>query len=141
MKKVISLVLTLLLCFSFSVTISAKNVFDHTAQPYYEKAREAASLLSISSTTVSCKSTLKGYPDVTEITAVQTLEKQGFFWNWSTYDDTEWTKTVYSNTLIMSNTKPGLENGKYRLKTVFTITDKQGKPETITVYSEEKSVG
>lgn len=39
-----------------------------------------------------------------------------------------------------SNTKYELESGNYRLKTVFTLTDKQGKTETITVYSDEKTV-
>lgn len=36
--------------------------------------------------------------------------------------------------------KQHLSSGKYRLKTVFTLTDKNGKTETITVYSDEKSV-
>ncbi len=40
----------------------------------------------------------------------------------------------------MSNTKTGLKSGKYRLKTIFTLTDKYGKTETITVYSDERSV-
>ena len=76
-----------------------------------------------------------------KITAEQYLQKQGILWIWSTYDSAEWTKTVYSNVLTVSNTKTGLSSGKYRLKTVFTFTDKQGKTETITVYSDEKSVG
>jgi len=40
----------------------------------------------------------------------------------------------------LSNSKSGLESGKYRLKSVFTLTDKNGKSETITIYSDEKSV-
>ena len=76
---------------------------------------------------------------MTKIVAEQTLQKQGFLW--TSYDGTEWTKTVYSNTLAMSNTKSSLSSGKYRLKTVFTLTDKDGKTEKITVYSDEKSVG
>ncbi len=75
-----------------------------------------------------------------KITAVQTLERQGFLWIRSTYDNTTWTKTVYSNMLTMSNTKTGLSGGKYRLKTTFTLTDKNGETENITVYSDEKSV-
>ncbi len=47
---------------------------------------------------------------------------------------------VYSNTLTMSNTKTGLSGGKYRLKTEFTLTDKNGETENIIVYSDEKSV-
>lgn len=141
MKKVFSLMMSLLLCFSFPVTASAKAVLVDAVQPLYEMANEATSTLSINGTTATCKSTLSGNSDVTKIVAVQTLEKQGFLWIWGTYDDTTWTKTVYSNTITMSNTKTGLSSGKYRLKTVFTLTNKQGKTETITVYSDEKDVG
>lgn len=140
MKKVISIMLSLLLCFSFSVPASAMTASIGIVQPYYEIANNAQSKLIISGTTATCKSTADGKPDVTKIVAVQTLEKQGFLWFWDTYDNTTWTKTVNSNTLTMSNTKSGLDSGNYRLKTVFTLTDKQGKTETITVYSDEKTV-
>lgn len=141
MKKVLSLILTLLLCFTFSATASAKTASSYVVQPYYEKAQEAKSILNINGTDAICESSLAGDPDVIKIVAVQTLEKQGFLWTWGTYDDTTWTKTVYTNTLAMSNTKTSLSSGKYRLKTVFTLTDKNGETETITVYSDEKSVG
>ncbi len=141
MKKVFSVLAVLLLCFSMPVTASASTVTFGLVQPYYEKARDAKSELYISDTTATCESRVKGDLDVVEITAVQYLEKQGFLWIWDTYDDTTWTKTVYSNTLSMSNTKTGFSGGKYRLKTVFTLTDKYGKSETITVCSDEKKVG
>ncbi len=141
MKKVFSVLAVLLLCFSMPVTASASTVPFGIVQPYYEKAVEAVSELSINGTTATCKSSVRGHSDVVEITAVQYLEKQGFLWIWSTYDNTTWTKTVYSNTLTMSNTKSGLSGGKYRLRTVFTLTDKYGESETITVYSDEKNVG
>lgn len=141
MKKVISVLMCLLLCFSFPVTASAKTIPTNTAQPYYEMASKAESKLSISGTTATCESILRGDTDVVKIVAEQYLQKQGFLWIWDTYDDTTWTKTVYSNTLTMSNTKTGLSSGKYRLKTIFTLTDKQNKTETITVYSDEKTVG
>lgn len=140
MKKVFSMLAILLLCFSLPVKASANTVSFAVAQPYYEKANDARSVLSISGTTAACESYIMGNPDVVEITATQYLQKQGFLWIWSTYDNTTWTKTVNSNSLVMSNTKTGLSSGKYRLKTVFTLTDKQGKSETITVYSDEKSV-
>ncbi len=141
MKKVVSVLAILLLCFSVPVTASASVVPVGVVQPYYEKADMAISELIINETTATCRSLVKGYPDVVEITAVQYLEKQGFLWIWGTYDDTIWTKTVYSNMLVMSNTKTGLANGKYRLRTVFTLTDKYGESETITVESDEKKVG
>ncbi len=140
MKKVFSVLAILLLCFSIPVRANASVVPIGIVQPYYEKAVETKSELSINDIMASCKSSVDGHSDVVEITAVQYLEKQGFLWIWSTYDDTTWTKTMKSNTLTMSNTKSGLDSGKYRLKTVFTLTDKQGKTETITVYSDERSI-
>ena len=129
------------MCFSFPVTASAQTIPTSIVQPYYEKAVDAWANLSISGTTAACKSYIMGNSDVVKITAEQYLQKQGFLWSWSTYDGAEWTKTVYTNTLTMSNTKTGLSSGKYRLKTIFTLTDKNGKTETITVYSDEKTVG
>ncbi len=140
MKKVFSVLAVLLLCFSMPVRASASTVPFGLVQPYYEKASEAKSRLYIDGTTATCESSVRGQSDVVKITAVQTLEKQGFLWIWSTYDNTTWTKTVYSNMLTMSNTKTGLSGGKYRLKTTFTLTDKNGETENITVYSDEKSV-
>lgn len=136
MKKAIMPVLYIIMCFALSVTASAKAVLPGTAQPYYDKASEATSVLTMNGTTATCTSTCMGYSDVVQIVAVQTLEKQGAWWSWSTYNNTTWTKTVYKSTLTMSNTKSGLESGTYRLKTVFTLTDKNGKSETITVYSD-----
>lgn len=139
MKKVFSMLAILLLCFSFPIKASASTVSFAVAQPYYEKAYNAKAELFINSTTATCKSRVNGNSDVVEITATQYLQKQGFLWIWSTYDGAEWTKTEYSNTLTMSNTKTDLSSGKYRLKTIFTLTDSQGETETITVYSDEQS--
>lgn len=141
MKKAFSMLAILLLCFLLPVKANASTVSFAVAQPYYEKASSARSELFISGTTVTCESSVRGDSNVVKITATQYLQKQGFLWIWSTYDDTEWKKTVYTNTLAMSNTKKGLSSGKYRLKTIFTLTDKQGETETVTVYSDEKSAG
>lgn len=71
----------------------------------------------------------------------QTLEKySGWFWVWNNVDCAVWSKTVNSNSIRLVNTKSGLTSGKYRMKSVFTLTNKQGKTEKITVYSDERSV-
>lgn len=140
MKKVFSLMAAILLCFSFTVTASAKTVSEGVAQPLYDKASEAKSTLSISGTTATCKSTVDGKSDVKKIVAVQTLEKQRSLWSWDKYRDAEWTKTVNSSSLTMSNKYYNLESGTYSVKTVFTLTDSQGKSETITVYSDDIQV-
>ncbi len=99
MKKVLSLMLTLLLCFTFSATASAKTTSSYVVQPYYEKAQEAKSILNINGTDAICESSLAGDPDVIKIVAVQTLEKQGFLWIWGTYDGHDLDKdSVYKRT-------------------------------------------
>lgn len=140
MKKVISLLICLLMCVSFSATASAQTVSASVAQPYYEMTSIATSELVINGTTATCRSTIRGFSDVTKITAEQYLEKNAGAWFWGTYDNAAWIKTVYSNVLAMSNTKTGLTSGKYRLKTIFKLTDKNGKTENITVYSDVKVV-
>lgn len=139
-KKVISILTILLLCFSTPIKLNAYADSFSAVQPFWEQAADAKSMLYINGTTATCESSARGDSDVVKITAVQTLQRQGFLWIWSTYDGAEWTKTVNTNVITMSNTKTGLSGGKYRLKTVFTLTDKNGKTETITVYSDEKSV-
>lgn len=135
MKKVISLLLSVIMCFTLSVPASAKTGSSGTAQPYYDKASTATSKLTVSGTVATCKSSCDGKSNVVKIVAMQTLEKDGRI-----YDNTAWLTTVNSSTLTMSNTKSGLVSGKYRLKTVFTLTDTYGMTETFTVYSDEKTV-
>lgn len=140
MRRIVLLLTSLLMCFSLSLTASAQNVPTSIVQPYYENTCDASAELYINGTTAICESTLRGFSNVTKIVAVQTLQKQGFLWMWSTYDNTGWTKTVYASSLLMSNTKMGLSSGNYRLKTVFTVTNSAGKVENITVYSNEEKI-
>ena len=112
---------------------------DIGVSPLYEIAKTVKSNLSISGTTAYCTSSASG-TEAVSITVEQTLQKQGLLWSWSGVKDASWEKTVNSNTISFSNTKSGLSSGKYRLKSVFTLTDKNGEVETITVYSAEKTV-
>ena len=95
--------------------------------------------LSISGKSAYCTSDAYGVNTVS-ITVEQTLQKQGFLWLWYGVDDASWTTTVNRNTISVVNTKSVLSSGKYRLKPMFTFTDKNGKTETITVYSAEKTI-
>lgn len=140
MRKVFSMLAILLLCFSLPVTARADTVSSYSVVPYFEVTDNAYLELVIKGTSATCESSVKGEPNVVTITAEQYLQKQGFLWIWSTYDDAEWTKAVNASSLLMTNTKSGLTSGKYRLKTIFTLTDSTGKGETITIYSDEKTV-
>lgn len=128
-----------ILCLTPTVQAAAAEPYS-IVSPLYEDNTDAKSLLAISGTSATCRSSCHR-DDAVKITAEQYLQKQGFLWIWTTYDGAKWTKTVNTNFISMSNTKTGLSSGKYRLKTIFTLTDKQGKTETVTVYSDEKSVG
>ena len=59
---------------------------------------------------------------------------------WDDVDGARWTKTVNIKTISVSNIKSELSSGTYRLKSIFTLTSLDGKSETITVYSEEKTI-
>ena len=97
--------------------------------PAYEYAMSTKSYLTITSSTAECKSVCDGMAGVTQITVENEV------------DGASWTKTVYSDTIRLSNTKSGLDSGTYRLKSVFTLKSSSGDTEKITVYSDEKTVG
>ncbi len=141
MKKIISLLMSLMMCLSLSATVSAQAIPVNFIQPYYELAMDAKSYLDISGTTATCISQTDGMSGVVKIVIDQYLQKQGFLWIWSTYDGAEWSETKYLDSHAIINTKSGLTSGKYRLKSIFTLTDKNGDTETFTVYSDEVTVG
>ena len=109
--------------------------------PAYEYAMSTKSYLTITSSTADCKSLCNGMAGVTQITVEHTLEKHWGLWIWNEVDGASWTKTVYSDTIRLSNTKSGLDIGTYRLKSVFTLKSSSGEPEIITIYSDEETVG
>lgn len=132
----------MILCTSLTASAYAEtvsSVVEGEIAPAYEIAGNATSNLSISGQTAYCTSSANGINAVS-ITVEQTLQKQGFLWLWYKVDGANWTQTFNKNGISVSNTKSGLSSGKYRLKSVFTFTDKNGKSETITVYSAEKSI-
>lgn len=108
--------------------------------PAYEIATNPASNLEISGKTATCESSAAG-SNCASITVVQTLQKYGgFLWVWNDVSDATWSKTIKSNSVMLSKTKSGLSSGTYRLKSVFTLTSTSGETETITVYSSEATV-
>ena len=142
-KKILAMLLCgLILCTSLTASAYAETtapIVESEVAPAYEIASNAQSSLNFIGTTAYCTSNAGGIETVS-ITVEQTLQKQGFLWLWYKVDDASWTATVNKSNISVSNTKSGLSSGKYRLKSVFTFTNKSGKSETITVYSNEKSI-
>jgi len=108
--------------------------------PLYDIAKTVSSELNIIGTKAECVSQAEG-DDAAKITIEQTLQKySGWFWFWNDVDGATWTRTENRNSVRLSNTKSGLTSGTYRVKSVFTLTDKNGKTETITVDSNEVKI-
>lgn len=143
-KKIIAVLLTFVgLCMSLSVSVSAETIYpfiDSDVSPAYAIANTPVSELNIIGKKAYCTSTTDG-ANAVSITVEQTLEKySGWLWVWESVDGASWTKTVNKKTISVGNTKSGLSSGTYRLKSVFTLASLDGKSETITVYSSEKTV-
>ncbi len=139
-KKLIAS-LGVLICLGTNVGAAA---YAETSAPFidggislmYEIADDPRSVLSISDRTAYCTSSVEG-TNAVSISVTQTLQKHWGLWIWNDVKDAEWSKQVNDNSISLSNSKSGLESGTYRVKSVFTLTDKNGKSETIPIYSDE----
>lgn len=144
-KKTLSaLMVTICLCTGLCFTAYAEEADMYISDdvvPAYEIAQSPNSMLTISGTSATCKSSTKGY-DCVSITVTHTLQKySGWFSIWDDVKNSTSEKTVNANTATLLTTKSGLESGTYRLKSTFTFTSSSGSVETVTIYSTEKKVG
>ena len=132
MKKVISLVLTVLTIISL-VGITAVAV-----EPRWNNANAAAVALYIdengkASVTYNCA----GISGVTTgITAETKLERK---WGilWLDVDGAEWTDTTTANHLTKTHTFQLTKTGTYRATTKFTVSGTGGSNDSIKVTSED----
>ncbi len=143
-KKSFALLLSAVMMFSsVSIVASAEtttSISDEGIAPAYEYASSAKSLLHISANSAECTSNCTGSSDIVQINVEQTLQKFWGLWVWNDVDGANWSRTRNGSFVSAINTKSGLSTGTYRLKSVFTLTSSNGKTETITVYSEEKTI-
>ena len=144
-KQILASVLTVACLFTcFTATASAQDAStystDYGIAPIYNIATSVSSTLNFIGTTAECESQADGI-DTVKITVVQTLQKySGWFWIWNDVDGATWTRTENRNTINLMNTKSGLPSGKYRVKSVFTLTNSSGKTETLTIYSDTEKI-
>lgn len=144
-KKSFALLLSAFMVFSsVSIPASAETttyVSNDGIAPAYEYASSAKSLLYISSNAAECTSNCTGTSDIVNISVEQTLQSFWGLWIWNDVDGASWTKTKSGNSISLVSNKSGLTSGTYRVKSVFTLTSSSGETETITIYSEEKTLG
>lgn len=144
-KMIASLIAAFFLCLNFNAvsyanTVTVTSLVNNGIMPAYEIANSCSSYLDIVNGAAQCTSIAKG-TDAVSITVTQTLQKYWDLWIWEDVDGAMWTETVNISSVCLYNTKSGLKSGKYRVKSTFELTDHNGKSETITIYSTEKTVG
>lgn len=141
-RIVVCLWVLVCLCANFSAVAYADTttqLSNNRVSVLYEIAISTDSTLSIVDSTAYCVSSTTGSQAVS-ITVTQTLQKHWGLWIWENVKGAEWTRTEYRNSVRLSNSISGLARGTYRVKSVFTLIDRSGKSETITIYSNEKKV-
>lgn len=132
-------VLSLLVAIVFSVSMIGGTVWASNITPYDISGHIKNSGLSISNKTATCTSSYAGADgECASIKIVQTLEKHSWLFFWDPISEN--TKTYYNtDDVYFKNYKYNLESGTYRVKSVFTVTLKDGRSETVTVYSGERT--
>lgn len=141
-KIMVSLAVLLCFCANFSAVVYADTTAlfsDYGVSTLYEIANAPDSMLSIIDGTAYCVSSTTG-ANAVSISVTHTLQKHWGLWIWNGVKGASWSKQVDDGSICLSNSKSGLDSGTYRLKSVFTLTDKNGKSETITIYSSEVTV-
>ncbi len=141
-KMMVSLSVLICLCMNYGMTTyadtSTSNVDDGISLAY-EIATTASSHLSIIDKTAYCVSRADGI-DTVSITVTQTLQKHRIWWIWDNVEDATWSEHVDDSSIYVSNSKSGLDDGTYRVESVFTLINKNGKSETITIHSNEQKI-
>lgn len=104
--------------------------------PCYHYTQSNTASLKKSANTITCYSTLTGYPQLTtKITTTMYLEKKTWWW-WT--EEKSWTKTTnsYYNSLSKSCV---VDSGTYRLRVKYIVYDGKSN-ETIIGYSNEETI-
>ncbi len=112
---------------------------DSGVSPACEIACDPISDLEITGNTVYCTNEVGGTGAVS-VTVTQTSQKYRGLWIRNDAENAEWKQVDYFS-IRLSDSKSDPENGKYRVKSVLTLIDKNGESEKITIYSDEKTVG
>jgi hypothetical protein len=147
MKRILAVFLmSLLFLISNSVTISAENVESYenekiVLRDQYEAWGDSRLIIN-SNKKATCKSDFfdNDLNNIYSIRVVQTLQKKVSSNSYSNVSGAQWTQTVYTDHISMTNYKNNLSSGTYRLKSVFTVTLTNGSSEVITICSPDKTV-
>lgn len=136
-RKAIAILLTFSALLSMGISVCAYNR-ENTASPYYLYANTVESSLNIVGGTAYCKSVIKGDSTVTQIYAIQYLEKKNGD-KWEVVSNGTWSDSVKGNAFKMSNSKDNLGSGTYRVRTVGTVYSGSNS-EPVSATSQEVTI-
>lgn len=132
-KRVLAFLLAAVFAFSLVMSVSAETVAT------YDIAGVKRSLISYTGGRAHCVSSITDTDNVIKHVKIdQSLEKFAFLWFW-TVEDGPRSYNSGSGNATFQNYK-SVSTGTYRVKSVFTVTLKDGRSETVTVYSSELKV-
>ena len=122
--------------FPVNMVASADSVQEPSVQPRWTYTNYTSSALSVTASGMAyCTSDIQAYNNVTKIHIKMTLQKYTVLW-WS--KEESWEATFYGVTGEMCETVQ-LGNGRYRVKSEFTVYS-GSDTEEITTMSQEKKV-
>ncbi len=136
-KRLVALCFAAVLSSSFIASSNVSAVVVPPDRPAYSYTSDCSSSISISNSTATCKSYIRGYFNVTtKIEVEQTLQKKNSSGKW--VDVCSWNNTINYFQGTVTNYAYSLSSGTYRLKSVFTVYSGNNH-ETITNDSSEKT--
>lgn len=136
LSRFVSILAAAVMLTSAATTASAKVIdTPDIVSPQYAIASSASSTLSISGSTATCKTTIKG-SKISYIEVEQVFEIYVSPDVWREVDS--WYESVNDSSLTMKNYSYDIGTGKFRVRAEVTVTDNNGNTEEITVTSAEK---
>lgn len=136
MKKILSLLLTVVFCVVLVLPIYASN---EGIMPCYNNTGCAIAEFTISDTglaRVTCG--YNGFSgSTTNATVNCKIEKRTLFW-WSDVDGAEWTKELKGSSSSIQYLKQLPESGRYRMTYEITVYGSGGAPDVITGEIEKE---
>lgn len=136
LSRFVSILAAAVMLTSAATTASAKVIdTPDIVSPQYVIASGATSSLSISGSTATCKTTIKG-SKISYIEVEQVFEIYVSPNVWREVDS--WYESVNDSSLTMLNYSYDIGPGKFRVRAEVTVTDNNGNTEEITVTSAEK---
>lgn len=132
-KKLISTFIAVIL----TVMCFSNSVFGADISEYYLYTSNASTALTVSGTTLNCRSAVTGYSGITtKITITQEIQKKSGS-TWRSINGRGTTKfTFYA---IFEQSYSNMSSGTYRVKTIAKVYSGTNY-ETIVHYSFEKSI-